>query len=408
MASPGRLFPVRALVMALAVAATAVALSACRRETTAQAAPETSKPKPVAIETAVAVEEPIARFLNVSGTLTAQEQAEVAAEVAGRVVGTPVERGTAVAAGSVLVSILATEVDAQAREADANVAQIEARLGQPPTPGFDVERVPEVAAARANRDLAQADFERVRTLYDKKLVSKAEHDMRQAQAESAERQYDIARNAVEQQRQALAGAQARQSLARKAVADTIVRAPFGGVVAERQVSVGDYVTRGTRVATVMRINPLRVELTVPAQYISSVSEGRSVAIQMDSYPGQTFTGQVRYVSPGVRADSRALIVEAVVDNPKGLLKPGLFVTARIEQSAPTPAVLVPTAAVQTVSGTSRVYVVMDDHVEERIVTTGQVSGDRVEITSGLKTGDVVASGTVVAKLADGTPIASHQ
>jgi RND family efflux transporter MFP subunit len=239
-------------------------------------------------------------------------------------------------------------------------------------------------------------------------VSKAEHDMRMAQADSAERQYESARNAVEQQRQALAGAQARQALARKAVADTIVRAPFAGVVAEREVSVGDYVTRGTRVATVMRINPLRVELTVPAQYISSVSEGRSVAIQMDSYPGQTFTGQVRYVSPGVRADSRALIVEAVVDNPKGLLKPGLFVTARIEQTAPTPGVLVPASAVQTTAGTSRVYVVMDDHVEERIVTVGQPVGDRVEIASGLKAAEVVATGTVVAKLADGTPIARQQ
>src|SRR5262245_48560803 len=86
-----RLFPARWLLMALAVVAAAGAASACRRETTAQAAPETSKPKPVVVDTAVAVEEPIARFLNVSGTLTAQEQAEVAAEVAGRVVGTPVE-----------------------------------------------------------------------------------------------------------------------------------------------------------------------------------------------------------------------------------------------------------------------------------------------------------------------------
>jgi RND family efflux transporter MFP subunit len=395
---------VRGALAVVAMVAMAVATSACRREPTAQAAPEASTPKPISIDTAVAVEEPIARFLSVSGTLTAQEQAEVAAEVAGRVVTTPVERGTAVAAGSVLVSIAATEMDAQAREADANVAQIEARLGQAPTEGFDVERVPEVAAARASRDLAKADFERVRTLYDRKLVSKAEHDMRQAQADSAERQYESARNTVEQQRQALVAAQARQALARKAVADTSVRAPFAGVVAEREVSVGDYVTRGTRVATVMRINPLRVELTVPAQYISSVGEGRSVAIQMDSYPGQTFTGQVRYVSPGVRADSRALIVEAVVDNPKGLLKPGLFVTARIEQTAPTPGVLVPASAVQTVAGTSRVYVVAGDHVEERIVTMGPASGDRVEITTGLKAAEVVATGTVVPKLADGTPI----
>ncbi len=406
MISPVRLFPPRGALVVLTLAATLAAVSGCRRGTTAQAtAPEAAGPTPVSIETAVAVEEPIARFLNVSGTLMAQEQAEVAAEVAGRVVATPVERGTAVAAGSELVSIAATEVDAQAREADANVAQIQARLGQSSTDVFDVERVPEVAAARANRDLAKADFDRVATLFERKLVSKAERDMRQAQADSAERQYEGARNTVEQQRQALVGAQARLALARKAVADTIVRAPFAGVVAERQVSVGDYVTRGTPVVTVMRVNPLRVELTVPAQYISTVSAGRSVAIQMDSYPGQTFTGQVRYVSPGVRAESRALVVEAIVENPKGLLKPGLFVTARIEQGAPTPGVLVPASAVQTVSGTSRVYVVVEDHVEERIVTTGQPSGSRVEVTSGVKAADVVAIGTLVARLADGTPVA---
>ena len=141
------------------------------------------------------------------------------------------------------------------------------------------------------------------------------------------------------------------------------------------MSVGDYVTRGTKVATVMRVNPLRVELTVPAQFISAVAVGRPVTLEVDSYPGQSFSGQVRYVSPGVRADSRALVVEAVVPNAKGLLKPGLFVTARIEQGKPTPAVLVPAAAVVTASGTSRVFVVVDDHVEERIVTTGQQVGD---------------------------------
>jgi len=101
-------------------------------------------------------------------------------------------------------------------------------------------------------------------------------------------------------------------------------------------------------------------------------------------------------------------VEAVVDNPKGLLKPGLFVTARIEQTASTPGVLVPASAVQTVAGTSRVYVVAGDLVEERIVTLGQVSGDRVELSSGLKAGEVVAVGTAVTKLADGTSIVRQQ
>jgi membrane fusion protein (multidrug efflux system) len=135
-----------------------------------------------------------------------------------------------------------------------------------------------------------------------------------------------------------------------------------------------------------------------------VAVGRPVTIQVDSYPGQSFTGHVRYVSPGVSAASRAMVVEAVVPNAKGLLKPGLFVTARIEQGAPTPAVLVPAAAVVTTSGTSRVFVVADGRVEERIVTTGQQVGDRVEATSGVTATDVVAV-TNLAKLSDGVEVA---
>src|SRR5688572_33176423 len=106
----------------------AVLTVACGRGGTADAAPEAAKP--VSIETATAVEQPITRFIRASGTLTAQDDAEVAAEIAGRIVATPVERGTQVRAGAELIRIAATEVEAQAREADANVAQIQARLGQ--------------------------------------------------------------------------------------------------------------------------------------------------------------------------------------------------------------------------------------------------------------------------------------
>ena len=85
--------------------------------------------------------------------------------------------------------------------------------------------------------------------------------------DAAERQYDVARNGAAQQYQALLGARARVTVAQKALADTVVRAPFAGAVGERFVSVGDYVTRGTKVASVVRIDPLRVELTVPEQYV---------------------------------------------------------------------------------------------------------------------------------------------
>jgi multidrug efflux pump subunit AcrA (membrane-fusion protein) len=364
--------------------------------------PDEAARAPIAVEAAEVVERPITRFVRVTGTLTAQEQAEVAAETTGRIVATPVERGTGVSRGSTLVRIATAEVEAQLKEAQANVAQIQARLGQSGE-DFDLERVPEVAVAKASRQLAEADFDRIRMLFERKLVSQAEFDLRRAQAENAERQYESARNSAEQQRQTLAAAQARLALAQKAVADATVRAPFDGVVAERLVSVGDYVTRGTRVATVMRVKPLRVELTVPAQYIADVVEGRPVSLEVDGFPGRTFTGEVRYVSPGLRADSRALVVEAVVPNEGGTLKPGLFVAARIEDATPTPGLLVPAAAVRTVAGTSRVFVVNNGRVEERIVTIGQAVGDLIEVSGGLDRGAVVAT-TNAAQLGDGARV----
>jgi membrane fusion protein, multidrug efflux system len=385
------------LVLALAVAS-----AGCGRDG-ANAAPAETAAARVRIETDAAIEQPITRFIRASGTLTAQDDAEVAAEIAGRVVATPVERGMTIRAGAELVRIAAAEVEAQALEADANVAQIQARLGQPDGSNLDVERVPDVASAKATHDLAQADFARTRMLFERKLVSQSVFELRQAQVETTRRQYEAARNGALQQHQALAAANARATLARKALADTVVRAPFDGVVAERLVSVGDYVTRGTKVASVMRINPLRVELTVPAQHMAAVSAGRAVSFSIDAYPGQTFTGTVRYVSPDVRTDSRALVVEAVVPNEKGLLKPGLFATAQIEESSQRPAVLVPASAVRTVAGTSRVFVFSVDHVEERIVTLGQQAGALVEVTSGVKAGDVVAIGSI-NQLVDGTPV----
>jgi RND family efflux transporter MFP subunit len=180
------------------------------------------------------------------------------------------------------------------------------------------------------------------------------------------------------------------ALARKATADTAIRAPFAGLVVDRTVSVGDYVTKGARVATVVRVDPIRVELTVPEQSVSLVNVGQPVRLAVDAYPGEEFTATVRFVSPSVRADQRALTVEAIAANPDGRLKPGLFVTASIQRPASTPALLVPRASIETVSGTSRVYVVKAEKVEERIVTTGENVGALIEITSGLAQGDVVA------------------
>ncbi len=387
-----RLIPFVLLVVTLATAG-------CRADATGESAPA-AEAAAISVSIVTAAATPIARFIRVSGTLTAQESAEVAAEIAGRIVATPVERGSRVQASGDLVRIAATEADAQAREAQANAAQIEARLGIAGGTAFDVARVPEVANANAARGLARTDFARAQTLHQSKLISQAEFEQKSAQLESAERQYDVAVNGAAQQYQSLMAARARVTVAQKALADTVVRAPFAGVVGERFVSVGDYVTRGTKVASVMRVDPLRVELTVPEQYVSAVEAGRPVTFEVDAYAGETFTGDVRYVSPSVNADTRALMIEAVVPNGAGRLKPGLFATARIEEAAPRPGILVPATAVRSISGTARVFVVKGDRVEERVVMTGQVVGPRIEIADGLEVGEqIVATG--VDQLVDG-------
>ncbi len=357
----------------------------------------------ISVAAEAAVERPVTRFIRATGSLMAEEQADVAAEIAGRVELTPVERGTHVRQGSILIRLSVADAEAQAKEAEANAAQIEARLGLVHSNAFDANLVPEVQHAKASFELTQNEFGRIKALLDERVVSQSEFDQRRTQTEAARQQYEAARNAAAQQFQALQAARARVTLAHKALADTTVRAPFNGLVAERLVSVGDYVTKGMKVAVVVRVNPLRVQLTVPEQSIAAIAVGIPVSFNVDAYPGREFVGRVRYVSPSLETNERALTIEAVVPNTTGDLKPGLFVTARINERQPSRAIAVPAAAIRTRGGTSRVFVVNGDHVEERIVTIGQFLDSQVEIATGLDVGERVATRNV-AQLVDGAKV----
>jgi RND family efflux transporter MFP subunit len=392
-----------AVLSSAAILAVSMLSTGCSSDTQANAATVATPAESLSVSTVAVESRPLERHLRVTGSLVADEQAEVSAELAGRITATPVERGSRVAAGALLVRVSASETSSQLQEAEANAGQIEARLGLTPGETFDPTRVPEVMNAQASLSLAEAEFSRIQSLLDQKVVSQSEFDQRRMQVEAARQQYKVALNVAEQSYRSLQAARARVALASKSMADTSVRAPFAGLVAERAVSVGDYVTKGARVATVVSIDPLRVELTVPEQAISQIKVGQPVRLTVDAYPGEPFTATVRFVSPSVRVDQRALTVEAVAPNKDGRLKPGLFATALIQQGAPAPALTVPETAIETVSGTSRVYVVKDGKAEERIVTLGdQVSG-QVEITTGLAKGDLVVA-EPRGRVADGMPV----
>jgi multidrug efflux pump subunit AcrA (membrane-fusion protein) len=392
------------VVLSWAVILSFAALSSgCSSSTPASAAPLAAAPEPAVVPLADVESRLLDRHLRVTGSLVAGEQAEVSAEVAGRVTATPVERGSRVAAGTLLVHLSGSETTARLQEAEANAGQIEARLGLAAGEAFDPQRVPEVMNARAAFDLAEAEFARIKSLLDQKVVSQSEFDQRRTQVEAARQQLQVAVNGAEQAYRSLQAARARVSLANKSMADTAVRAPFAGLVVERAVSVGDYVTTGTRVATVVSIDPVRVELSVPEQAIASIKAGQPVRLTVDAYPGEQFDATVRFVSPSVRVDRRALTIEAVAPNKDGRLKPGLFATALIQQGAPAPALTVPESAVETVAGTSRLYVVTDGTAEERIVTLGEHVAGHVEITSGVTAGEKVVA-EPRGRITDGMPV----
>ena len=384
-----------------ALVAGLVPLAGCSNATSSAAEAPRGSPAPVAVSTVRVTEATLTRTFRTTGTLLADEQAEVSAESAGRVVATPVERGTVVSEGTLLVQVSPVEAGAQLAEAEANAAQVAAALALGPDGKFEVEHVPDVANARAELELAEAEYARIKSLLDDRVVSQSEYDQRRTRVEAARQAYEAARNGARQRYRSYEAARARVALAKKGLSDTSVRAPFAGVVGERRVSVGDYVTKGTPVATVVRIDPLRVELAIAEQDVARVRTNQAVSFRVDAYPDRTFAGTVRYVSPALRADQRALTVEAVVANPTGELKPGLFATAEVSEPGSYQALLAPREALRDVGSTVRILVVKGDRLEDRIVTTGHVSGGQVEILTGLNRGEIVALPNGQA-LAEGT------
>ncbi len=169
----------------------AVAASGCSTSANGKTNDQPTAPAAIAVSAVAAIERPIARFTRATGTLMAEEQSEVAAEIAGRVVATPVERGTRVAAGAELIRLSDTETDAQAKEAEANAGQIEARLGIAAAARFDANAVPEVQSAKASYELAQSEFDRIQSLLAQRVVSQSEFDQRRTQMEAARQQYRV-------------------------------------------------------------------------------------------------------------------------------------------------------------------------------------------------------------------------
>jgi len=338
----------RAARLIPALAAVAL-ISACSKAGD-KAKPKEAEAPPAKVKVVAVSERNMPRFLTVTGSLRADRETEVAADAVGKVLQIYVERGQAVKVGDPLVRL-----DIRTASLGQAQARAQARLAQ------------------QGAELAKLECERGEALYKGGSIPKSEYDRRKSQCETSLSSVEIA--------------QSGERLAQKAVKDAVIRAPFAGVIGERFVQVGQYVQASSRVASIYAVNPLRLELTVPEANAAAIKQGLPVEFRVAALT-DTYPATVQYISPIIRQRSRDLVVEAVVKNPDGELKPGMFAEARLNVGEQKVAVA-PTSALRKGEVASSVFFIEQGRATERIVQIGESRDGLVALLAGVKPGDKV-------------------
>lgn len=352
------------------------------------------------IHVATAREEQRPVALTLDGTLVADAESSVTSVVSGRVVEVFVERGSKVQEGAPIIKLRDTDYRLQARSAKAQLQQARARIGGGKA---KAEALPDVEVARADKEQAERELARSEQLAASGAVSAQQLELARTRVTESKNRYDSALNQAAVSISSVAVAREALAQANTMVAESTVRAPFSGEIAERMISVGEFVAQQTPLVTLVRTDPLRIELSVPQQHLSAVQPGQIVSLTVDALPDRTFEATVRYVSAAVQRDTRALSVEAVVPNADGVLRPGLFATARLLTGGQDAVSVVPAQAVRTEAGVSRVFVVKDGLIEERVVSVAERTSEEVVVAEGLAAGEQVAI-DAIDRLADNVQV----
>jgi membrane fusion protein (multidrug efflux system) len=298
----------------------------------------------------------VQRSVEVTGTLAPWEEAVVSLEAEGRLVKVAVDLGDSVRKGQILALIAPQEYEYKKVQAEAELAA------------------------------AESDFKRTSDLAKKEMSTPQQLDENR-------RRLDVARTAAD--------------LARKKLADTSLLSPIDGIVSKRLINVGEYVRIGTPAFQIVRITPLKLKADVPERYVSDVTIGAAVNVEYEALRDQPpLTGTIVRVSPIVAVDSRSFPIEAQIENPKGLVKPGTFAHASVMIAKPEKALVVPEAAVTSFAGMPRVYVLQDGKARERVIEVSGKNKGRMIVTKGLSSGEKVIV-TGLETLSDGRTVVAR-
>jgi membrane fusion protein (multidrug efflux system) len=343
------------------------------------------------------------REVEAVGTLAARDETVVSSEVEARVARLAADMGDRVTAGDPLVILDAEKLRYRVDEQRASLEQTRARLGARGTELPKAEDTPDVMSAAARHTEAEQQLARARQLSTRQLVSKEDLERAETQLETARAAHEAALASARNLRAEVTAREAALNGANRDLQDATIRAPFDGVVAERLVSQGQFVSVQTPVMRLVRLHPLRLTAEIPERFGPAIRVGHTVSIRVDALPDTAVEGRVTRISPSVNMKSRAFAIEGEVPNADGTLKPGTFARVRIVTDRVDKTLAVPVTAVQTRYGRSVVFIIRDGKLTAAEVKLGDRLGPRVEVLSGVEPGTTIVSDGVEG-LTDGQAV----
>ena len=392
-------------------------LGACKRGS----APEVQGPKNNALMVTVqpAQARTIARFIPVTGTLNGEEEIMLSNRVTGVVEQVLVDVGAVVHPDQPLANIDSQRYDLLVKQAQSNQTQTLARLGLTAVPmdNYDVDQVASVRKAAAELANAKIKMDRANDLYKQRIMTDFEYADLSTTYQSRQNALDAARDEAKALLQQVRNQQAQIELANKDLRDSVLKAPRATtiegqiianyVVAQRQISAGEYLKEGSMTFKLIAQSTLKIETRLPERYLAQITKGQKLEFQVSAYPDQTFTGEISLIDPAVDITNRSFRMEARVNNEAGKLHAGSFIEGRIILGEAN-TVFVPVESLTTYASVTRVFVVDSDPAGQLVarpveVQAGQQNGTWVEIPAGVQANDrIVVTGQ--SKLSAGTAV----
>lgn len=291
-------------------------------------------------------------YVEAVGTLIPYEEVTISSEVDGRVTNVSSDEGSVVSKGALLATIDDTDYTLAVKQSEAALRQAEVSLAN-----------------------TKNEHTRKSALNKEGLITKEEFDVISTRLSLAEAEVEKVKTLVD--------------ISKQRLSKTRIYSPIAGVVKEKKVSSGDNARNGTNLFTIIQTNPLKLTFTVSERDAGKLQTGQDISFKVDSFNDRKFNGRLSLIYPNLDDKARTLRAEAVVQNPGGVLKPGLFVRVTQYTGQLKGAIVVPVTALLYEADQVKVFTVEGDISKEKIVKTGIRHEDLMEVVEGLKQGENV-------------------